>query len=280
MDSTKVTTENAVTEEDVILGAVDIFITEFSGSIPDDETFENASNQFAQTKGGTSIAYTGETYTTTSDNGVVSKTVVTEEKVVAKSGIMTVNGTTLSKLCQTARVVYDPVKKERVTKIGGIKNANGKSYALRFRTFDKKKRVTIVGQNQAGFTLPFAKGKETIIDAEFIAKSMDDEGTLVEYREKLADDVDNTYIASISGLTLSPVFMTGIKEYTAETANTSDIITVVPQDTTNASVKLYVGGSEYDSGDEITWAEGQNILTIIVSAGTSKSTTTILVTKS
>ena len=46
--------------------------------------------------------------------------------------------------------------------------------------------IVIVGQNQAGFTLAFAKDKETVIDAEFKALAQDDEGTLIQYIE--ADD--------------------------------------------------------------------------------------------
>ena len=42
----------------------------------------------------------------------------------------------------------------------------------------------IVGQNQAGFSLAFAKDKETVIDAEFKALAQDDEGTLIKYIEE------------------------------------------------------------------------------------------------
>ncbi|MBR5259055.1 MAG: hypothetical protein IKV48_00985 [Eggerthellaceae bacterium] len=45
--------------------------------------------------------------------------------------------------------------------------------------------VMIVGRNEAGFSLSFAKDKETIIDAEFKCQPMDDEGTLITYIEEL-----------------------------------------------------------------------------------------------
>lgn len=45
--------------------------------------------------------------------------------------------------------------------------------------------VVIVGQNQSGFTLAFAKDKETVIDAEFKALPQDDEGTLIKYIEEV-----------------------------------------------------------------------------------------------
>ena len=94
---------------------------------------------------------------------------------------MTWCGTTLEKLCQTARVTEDKTKGIRTVKIGGIGNATGKKYLLRFvhkDTQDGNIRVTIVGNNQAGFTIAFAKDSETVIDAEFKAQPMDKEGTL------------------------------------------------------------------------------------------------------
>lgn len=46
-------------------------------------------------------------------------------------------------------------------------------------------RVTIVGNNQAGFSFAFAKDKETVIDAEFKAAPQDSEGTLILYEEEM-----------------------------------------------------------------------------------------------
>ena len=46
----------------------------------------------------------------------------------------------------------------------------------------------IIGNNQAGFTIAFAKDSETVIDAEFKAQPMDKEGTLILYTE----DIDKT----------------------------------------------------------------------------------------
>lgn len=98
---------------------------------------------------------------------------------------------TFEKLCQTARVTEDKAKGIRTVKIGGIGNATGKKYLLRFvhkDTQDGNIRVTIVGNNQAGFTIAFAKDSETVIDAEFKAQPMDKEGTLILYTE----DIDKT----------------------------------------------------------------------------------------
>ena len=48
-------------------------------------------------------------------------------------------------------------------------------------------RVTIVGNNQAGFSLAFAKDKETVIDAEFKAMPLDTDGTKIIYEEELPE---------------------------------------------------------------------------------------------
>ena len=50
--------------------------------------------------------------------------------------------------------------------------------------------VVIVGKNEAGFSLAFAKDAETVIDAEFKCLSQDNEGTLIKYIEE-----DNSIVA-------------------------------------------------------------------------------------
>ena len=66
----------------------------------------------------------------------------------------------MKKLCQPARVTEDPAKKIRTVKIGGVGNADGKRYVIHFvhkDNVDGDIRVTIVGNNQAGFTIAFEK---------------------------------------------------------------------------------------------------------------------------
>lgn len=76
---------------------------------------------------------------------------------------------------------------KRSVKIGGVDNADGKKYVLCFKHADKDGKrelyVRIVGKNQSGFEIAFAKDKETVIDAEFAADPMDAEGTLIYYDE-------------------------------------------------------------------------------------------------
>lgn len=180
-------------KESIVLGSGDLYCTDFMGvdkEIPTNETIETEENRLGHIKGGAEIQYSPEFYEAKDDMGKVSKVITTEEEVILKSGIMTWCGLTIEKLCQTARV--KEANGKRVVKIGGIGNASGKKYLLRFVHKDPEDgdiRITIVGNNQAGFTIAFAKDSETVIDAEFKAHPMDKEGTLILYEEDM-DEVN------------------------------------------------------------------------------------------
>ena len=182
-------------KESIVLGSGDLYCTDFQGTdaeIPADDVIETEENRLGHIKGGAEIEYAPEFYEAKDDMGKVSKVIITEEEATLKSGIMTWCGTTLEKLCQTARVTESAGK--RTVKIGGIGNATGKKYLLRFvhkDTQDGNVRVTVVGNNQAGFTIAFAKDNETVIDAEFKAQPMDKEGTLILYEEDMEAAADS-----------------------------------------------------------------------------------------
>lgn len=174
--------------EKIVLGSGKLYISEFTAgsAIPDDATLEVETNLLGLIQGGASLEYKPTFYEAKDDLGLASKTVVTAEEVTLKSGIMTWCGKTLAKLCATARITEAAGK--RTVKIGGVNNQDGKMYIIRFvheDPVDGDIRVTIVGNNQAGFTLAFAKDKETVVDAEFKAQPQDDEGTLIIYEEEI-----------------------------------------------------------------------------------------------
>ena len=82
----------------------------------------------------------------------------------------------------------------RTLKIGGIGNYDSSKYVIHFHHDDKVDgdvRVTIVGSNSAGFTLTFAKDKETVVNAEFDAFPQDKEGTLILLRETISGEDDS-----------------------------------------------------------------------------------------
>ena len=176
-------------KKSIVLGSGDLYCTDFMGTdkeIPADTEIEKEGNRLGHIKGGAEIEYKPDFYEAKDDMGKVSKVITTQEEATLKSGIMTWCGTTLEKLCQTARVKEKDGK--RIVKVGGIGNATGKKYLLRFVHEDAEDgdiRITIVGNNQAGFVIAFAKDKETVIDAEFKAQPMDKEGTLILYEEDM-----------------------------------------------------------------------------------------------
>ena len=131
--------------------------------------------------------YKPEFYEAEDDLGIVKKQILTKEEVTFKSGILTWNAETLKKLVATGRITEDAEKGMRTIKIGGINNNDGKQYIFHFVHEDKKDgnvRITIVGQNTAGFSLAFAKDAETVIDAEIKALPNDNEGTLIIFQEE------------------------------------------------------------------------------------------------
>lgn len=170
----------------IVLGSGKLYTTVFSGTIPADATLETEANLLGLIQGGATLEYKPKFYDVTDDLGLVQKTILTDEEVTMKSGVLTWCGKTLAKLCSTARVTEASGK--RTVKIGGLSNQDGKQYVIRFLHEDATDgdiRVTIVGNNQAGFSFKFLKDKETVVDAEFKAAPMDTEGTKIIYEEEI-----------------------------------------------------------------------------------------------
>lgn len=170
--------------ERIALGSGYIYVTEFSDTIPENAVLETDENNIGYIQGGASVEYTPEFYEAKDDMGKVAKKILTDEEAILKSGFMTWNGKTLKMLCSTARVTEDATKKTRTVKIGGIGNYDDKKYVVRFVHADKKTRLTIVGSNNSGLEIAFAKDKETVLNAEFKAMPNDNDGTLIIYEEE------------------------------------------------------------------------------------------------
>lgn len=170
----------------IVLGSGKLYVTEFTNAIPEDTAIEVESNLIGYIQGGATITYTPTFYEAKDDLGLISKKFLTEEEAILKSGVMTWNGETLAKLCSTARVTE--TSGSRTVKIGGISNYDGKQYVIHFvheDSTDGDIRVTIVGSNEAGFEIAFAKDAETVINAEFKAQPQDSNGTLILYKEEI-----------------------------------------------------------------------------------------------
>lgn len=176
--------------DSIYLGSGDLMIKEYDSEMPGFKDFDTDTDLLGRIQGGATLEYKGTWYEAKDDTGKAVKTIITEEEVTFKSGIITWNGKTLAQLCSTARVTES--EGIRTVKIGGVGNHNGKSYALCFHHTDKIDGdvwVAVRAVNQGGFSLAFAKDKETVIDAEFKCLPMDDEGTLIQYHEEIAPAV-------------------------------------------------------------------------------------------
>lgn len=183
------TTKLVASVEEYTLGSGDLFIKEYTaGTAVTAEDVITTGERLGEIKGGASLEYTTETKEDSSDLGRTKIVIISKEDVVLKSGVMTWNGKTLEKLCQTARVTQSVDNKKRTIKIGGLANAANKSYAVAFQyKGDGKKGLTvlIVGKNTAGFTVSFSSDNATVIDAEFKAQALDNDGTLVVIEETI-----------------------------------------------------------------------------------------------
>ena len=171
--------------ERIILGSGKLFALLFEGTIPEDNVIETEDNRAGHIKGGATLEYAPEFYIAKDDLGQVQKSRLVNEEVKLKAGIMTLNGNNIAKLCATARVDETKAGK-RTVKIGGAGNDDGKKYLIRFLHEDEEDgdiRLTIVGRNESGFSMAFAKDAETVVDAEFTAFPNDSEGTLIIYEE-------------------------------------------------------------------------------------------------
>lgn len=171
--------------ERIILGSGKLFAILFEDTIPENSVIETEDNRLGHIKGGATLEYAPEYYIAKDDLGEVQKSKLVNEEVKLKSGLMTLNGNSIAKLCATARVDETKAGK-RTVKIGGAGNDDGKKYLIRFLHEDEEDgdiRLTIVGRNESGFSMAFAKDAETVVDAEFTAFPSDKEGTLIIYEE-------------------------------------------------------------------------------------------------
>lgn len=180
------TTEKRKENDKITLGSGNLLYKEYTDVMPGYSDFDDEADLLGRIQGGATLEYSGEWYEAKDDTGKAVKTIITEEEVILKSGIMTWNGKTLAVLCSTAR--YTEADGIRTVKIGGVGNHNGKSYAICFHHIDKVDGdvwVVVRAVNQGGLSIAFTKDKETVIDAEFKALPQDDEGTLVTYVEEI-----------------------------------------------------------------------------------------------
>lgn len=173
-------------KDTITLGSGKLYLQVFAESLPTTETICKPENLLGYIKGGASLEYTEETYEEKDDLGIKSKIITTNEEALLKCGLITWNGTTLSKLID--RCSTSESGGIRTTKIGGSGNSQGGYYAICFHHEDETDGdlwILIKGRNTAGATLSFAKDAGTVIEPEFKALPHDEAGTLVELLEEI-----------------------------------------------------------------------------------------------
>ena len=90
---------------------------------------------------------------------------------------------------------------------------------------------------------------------------------------------------TIGELTLSPTFDSEVLEYTVTTSNATNKVTATTDDP-SAIIAIVLTNSEeaegvtVTNGTAVTWASGENILTITVTDGASETVYEVTVTKS
>ena len=92
------------------------------------------------------------------------------------------------------------------------------------------------------------------------------------------DNADLTSL-TIGELTLTPAFDADTTSYTAVTPNAADAVSAVAEDNT-AAVAITINGTAHTSGQNATWQEGENTVTVAVNKGSASKTYTVTVTKS
>ena len=167
------------------LGSGEVYCVEYSGSIPSDASIETEANRLGHITGGASFEYKPTVYTAKDDLNKVHKRIVTDEEATLKLGLITWNTTVLNKLIETGTVTESNGKRE--FKIGGIENQSHKNYIYRFvnkDAVDGDTRLTVVGANEAGLSIAWAKDKEAAIHPEIKAVPMSD-GSLAIINEEV-----------------------------------------------------------------------------------------------
>lgn len=164
-----------------ILGSGKLRIQKYDGTLPAswDSFFASEDNIFGAVKGGAELEYSVDVFEDQSDLGEVKIKEITAEKVVLRSGLMTLNGETFKVLCETADVSTDDTTGRITIKIGGLSKKKDERYIVTFEHYSKKIRIIIIGHNTSGFTLSFKQDAATVVDVEFAAEAMDNTGTLI-----------------------------------------------------------------------------------------------------
>ena len=232
------------------------------------EALAVAANLLGLISGGAAVDYTKSVQEIKDDLEKVSKTVVTTESATLQSGIMTWNLETLQKVCETARIDEDPILGLRRALIGGISNADGKTYVLLFLHEDPADGniwVLITGKNTSGFKLEFKKDAATVVDATFTAEALDDTGTKLVVMEQIPASGVLT-VTSAAGTTTTGKTKLTVTGSTLGTGESYAYKTAASVDMPAYLDSASSGYTAWNGTDEISATTGHKLLLVVKNA--------------
>ena len=184
MASTKRQLQNVIT-----VGSCDVYVAEYSGTLPSTADICVDANKFGHTKNGATIKYEKEVTELTDDFGRIKKTVLNKETVTMQFGLFGWNGRTIEKLVSTATASESGGL--RTTELGGLENDNGKVYVVCLHHIDKQDGDAWymgIGKNTEGLELAYKQDDGTVLEPTFTCEPYDNQGRLLKYIEEIGSD--------------------------------------------------------------------------------------------
>lgn len=179
----------AFTNKDMVLGSGSVYMLKkdtTNATMPDIATIAKNANLAGHIQGGFTLSYKPTYNTDKDDSGIIEKTVMKEEEVKVKFGLVTWNGEFIKKATQTAEI-DTATSGKRVTEVGGVSNAVMDLYWICFVPDDKDRieALQVLGLATNGFDLAFGE-KAAKIEPEFDCKPYDEDGHKFKLTETVA----------------------------------------------------------------------------------------------
>lgn len=204
--------------KNIRIGSADIYVTKWTGIVPENSEIEKDENMIGRTKNGATFNYSAEWVTAESDDGKARRSKLKSETASLNYGNITPNSETIEVLVATARR-GDIENGTRRTKLGGITNDKGEKYLIRAVHRDSvcgDLRITGVGVNKGGWEQAFNDSEQVINSTFEFEPLLDDEGTLAYYDED-AMNPDSMKVTLAAGsstgktkvLSVNPVALSG-----------------------------------------------------------------------
>lgn len=204
--------------KNIRIGSADIYVTKWTGTVPENSEIEKDENMIGRTKNGATFNYSAEWVTAESDDGKARRSKLKSETASLNYGNITPNSETIEVLVATARR-GEIENGTRRTKLGGITNDKGEKYLIRAVHRDSvcgDLRITGVGVNKGGWEQAFNDSEQVINSTFEFEPLLDDEGTLAYYDED-AMNPDSMKVTLAAGsstgktkvLSVNPVALSG-----------------------------------------------------------------------